>query len=128
MSQLKKLYNTAKSAKVGEEVTCPGCKTKFVKTSYQQAFCKTQGGIVCKDKYWNTVTPGKRNNTTRISAANAAYKKEVILPKIAEKRGFPDVETMLNHVDESDGSWEAHQANVENCEWCKMRPEYCQCD
>lgn len=34
------------------------------------------GGTVCKDRYWNTVTPEKFNNTTRISPANNAYMKK----------------------------------------------------
>jgi hypothetical protein len=78
--KIKERYRIAKQAKVGETVICPSCGTPFVKTHYQQAFCKTKGGTVCKDKYWNTVTPGKRNNTTRISPANAAYYENVILP------------------------------------------------
>lgn len=72
---MKFLYQKAKEAKVGEECFCPSCNTKFTKESYQQTFCKTKGGTVCKDKYWNTVTPSKRNNTTRISPANAAFKE-----------------------------------------------------
>ena len=73
MSKITTKYNAAKQAKVGQECTCPSCGTKFIKTNYQQAFCKSKGGTVCKDKYWNTVTPTKRNNTTRISPASAAY-------------------------------------------------------
>jgi len=71
--KLKATYNTAKAAKVGDTITCPSCGTVFIKESYQQAFCKTKGGTVCKDKYWNTVTPTKQNNTTRISPASAAW-------------------------------------------------------
>jgi len=73
MSNIKKLYKLAKSKKVGENVQCPSCGKSFIKTNYQQAFCKTKGGTVCKDKYWNTITPNKRNNTTRISPASAAW-------------------------------------------------------
>jgi len=71
--RLKERYNLNKSAKVGETCLCPSCCSEFIKTSYQQAFCKTKGGTKCKDRYWNTVTPNKRNNTTRISPASAAY-------------------------------------------------------
>lgn len=70
---MKKIYNLNKEAKVGDEIKCPSCKAKFIKKSYQQVFCKTKKGSKCKDKYWNTVTPTKRNNTTRISPANAAW-------------------------------------------------------
>jgi hypothetical protein len=40
---------------------------------YQQAFCKSRSGTKCKDKYWNTVDPNKRNNTTRISPASTKW-------------------------------------------------------
>jgi len=123
MSKIKQKYLTAKNAKVGETCVCPSCGTSFVKTSYQQVFCKTKGGTVCKDKYWNTVTPTKRNNVTRISPANRAYYLDVILPNEARERGYPDVETMLNDVDEGDEM----SASVENCEWCGLKPEYCRC-
>jgi len=69
---------TNKEAKVGDECICPSCGTKFIKETYQQVFCKTKGGTICKDKYWNTVTPQKRCNTTRISPANARYYEERI--------------------------------------------------
>lgn len=80
MSRLRERYKISKAAKVGTECTCPSCGTKFVKSNYQQAFCKVQGGTKCKDKYWNTVIPTKRCNTTRISPANAAYMNDVIIP------------------------------------------------
>lgn len=79
MKKIKEKYKKAKAAKVGDNCVCPSCGTGFTKTNYQQAFCKSKGKTVCKDKYWNTVTPEKRNNTTRISPANAnwmASKKE----------------------------------------------------
>jgi len=71
--KMKARYQLNKSSKVGESCICPSCGTQFVKNNYQQAFCKTKGGTVCKDKYWNTVTPEKRNNTTRISPANERW-------------------------------------------------------
>ena len=76
---MKLKYKANKKAAVGQECVCPSCGSKFIKSSYQQVFCKTKGGTVCKDRYWNTVTPGKRNNTTRISQANAKYYNNVIL-------------------------------------------------
>lgn len=42
-------YETNKSAKVGTEIVCPICKTKFVKRQWAQAFCCG----TCKDAYWN---------------------------------------------------------------------------
>jgi len=71
--KIKELYLTSKSAKVGSTCKCPSCGEEFVKTNYQQAFCKSKKGTICKDKYWNTVTPEKRNNTTRISPASARW-------------------------------------------------------
>jgi hypothetical protein len=70
---MKKQYKKNKAAKVGESLVCPSCSTSFVKSNYQQAFCKSKVGTFCKDKYWNTVTPNKRNNTTRISPASAIW-------------------------------------------------------
>lgn len=71
---MREAYRDAKSAKIGETCICPSCGSSFIKEHYQQAFCKVAGGTVCKDKYWNTVIPTKRNNTTRISPANQAWK------------------------------------------------------
>ena len=73
MSKLKILYKQSKSAKVGDKCICPSCKKIFIKTTYQQAFCKTKAGTKCKDYYWNNITPTKRNNTTRISPASARF-------------------------------------------------------
>lgn len=73
MSKLKAKYKSSKSAKVGDLCVCPSCNSDFIKEHYQQAFCKTKRGTKCKDKYWNTVTPTKRNNTTRISPASARW-------------------------------------------------------
>lgn len=79
---MKKTYNLNKTKKVGETCVCPSCGTNFIKETYQQTFCKTKGGSICKDKYWNTVTPTKRNNTTRISPASKRY-----ISKQIEERG-----------------------------------------
>lgn len=73
MKNIEVIYNTNKLNKVGSICKCPSCGTEFIKQSYQQAFCKTKKGTKCKDKYWNTVTPEKRNNTTRISPANLNF-------------------------------------------------------
>lgn len=73
---MKQKYKTSKSAKVGDTCICPSCGSSFTKTNYQQAFCKTKGGTICKDKYWNIVIPHKRNNTTRISPASKRWTAE----------------------------------------------------
>ncbi len=74
--KIRDRYKLNKDAKVGEELTCPSCGTSFVKSNYQQAFCKSKSGTECKDKYWNTVTHTKRNNQTRISPASARFMAE----------------------------------------------------
>jgi len=71
--KLRDRYKLNKETKVNESCICPSCNTEFIKTNYQQAFCKSKTGTKCKDKYWNTVIPEKRNNTTRISPANARW-------------------------------------------------------
>lgn len=76
MKKIKEKYSKAKSAKVGQECVCPSCGTTFTKTNYQQAFCKSKSGTKCKDRYWNTITPEKRNNTTRISPASARWTQQ----------------------------------------------------
>jgi hypothetical protein len=69
----KKHYKANREAKMGQTIVCPSCGTVFVKTAYNQIFCKSKSGTICKDKYWNTVTPQKRCNTTRISPASQAW-------------------------------------------------------
>lgn len=89
---MKSQYKHNKNAKVGDECICPSCGNKFIKEHYQQAFCKTKGGTICKDKYWNTVTPQKRCNTTRISPASrrwSEYKEELEMKReISESDGL----------------------------------------
>jgi hypothetical protein len=92
---IKETYKLAKSKKVGDRVVCPACGIVFIKEFYQQTFCRTKGGSICKDKYWNTVIPTKRNNTTRISPANARYYEEHIEPN----QNFDD-----------DMGWDAHKS------------------
>lgn len=76
--KMRECYLKNKESRVGDICTCPSCGTVFVKETYHQSFCKTRGGTKCKDKYWNTVTPQKRCNTTRISPANQRYYENVI--------------------------------------------------
>lgn len=99
---LKTLYEKAKNAKVGETVFCPSCGKSFEKTNYQQAFCKSKEGTICKDFYWNNVTPTKRNNTTRISPANAAFYAANIEP-LKNDNGWPF------GVDEGPEGWDGHK-------------------
>jgi predicted choloylglycine hydrolase len=96
---LKERYQLNKTIKVGVECVCPSCNTKFIKSSYQQVFCKSKNGTICKDKYWNTVDPKKRNNTTRISPASQRWLNK------QEKRIY---DRRYNDFDD-DPSWDAHK-------------------
>ena len=50
MAKRKKgLYRSNKEAKVGDQIECPICHTKFTKIQYSQAFCSPH----CKDVFWN---------------------------------------------------------------------------
>lgn len=73
MKKLKSKYELNKSKGIGEEISCTVCNKTFKKKTKQQAFCGSRGDTKCKDKYWNTVDPSKRNNTTRISPASSRY-------------------------------------------------------
>lgn len=129
MKKIEKAYQAVKSAKVGSDCKCPSCGSLFTKTSYQQAFCKTKSGTVCKDKYWNTVTPNKRNNTTRISPASAAFMAKNDTPVVL---GYGDSQRKIDQEDrenldlEYDGGWESHDANTGRCEFCNCI--ICRCD
>ena len=75
------VYVFNKKAKTGTELVCPTCRRKFIKNSYQQAFCSQPGQKKrkCKDKYWN-----------RIKFWNDEGKVEALLEKIDEmKYGLP---------------------------------------
>lgn len=100
---MKAVYESNKKIVVGGVCQCPSCGTSFEKTHYQQAFCKSKAGTICKDYYWNNVTPSKRNNTTRISPANAAFKE-----KIREQREDSFMFNMRG-MDDDDPSWDAHK-------------------
>jgi hypothetical protein len=131
--KLKERYKLNKEAKVGTECICPSCGATFVKGSYQQVFCKSKTGTKCKDKYWNTVDPNKRNNTTRFSPASLAYMARFNNPRAyeskeqrAERLGFYDVEDMENYDGSFDGSWDAHDCHTEPCDICG-RLVNCEC-
>ena len=101
--KIKQRYKINKSSKVGEEIQCPSCGTKFIKNNYQQAFCKSRSGTKCKDKYWNTVTPEKRNNTTRISPASKAFMASRLEHRSDFRIGYDDVHPFSS---EALGQWE----------------------
>jgi len=73
ITKMKECYNTNKDSSKGSLCSCPSCNTEFTKGFYQQIFCKSKPGTQCKDKYWNTVDPKKRCNTTRISPASRRF-------------------------------------------------------
>jgi hypothetical protein len=98
VEKLKKAYEKAKNARVGERCICPSCETPFTKGSYQQVFCKTKAGSKCKDFYWNNVIETKRKNVERISPANESF----VLGRQYDRVGFDQ------NIDD-DQSWEAHK-------------------
>lgn len=100
LSKLQTRYRFVESAKVGEDVECPSCRTIFTKKRSQQRFCTSKPGTQCKDYFWNHITPIKRNNTTRISPANDAYmrKHQIGKYKVEREVDFDD-----------DQSWDAHK-------------------
>ncbi len=116
--KLKILYNISKSAKVGDSVKCPSCKTVFIKSSYQQVFCKTKPKTQCKDFYWNNVIETKRNNVTRISPTNAAFQNN-------EQR-IADREDRLYNELNFEGGGQDGNIQVDRCEWCGYIN--CRCD
>jgi len=119
IQSLKVLYKKAKDSNVGAEVKCPSCGTSFVKVHYQQAFCKSKGKTVCKDNYWNNVTPSKRNNKTRISPASAVYMMENpryyhtsegyrIIDGVAYDE-FDEPMYVVDEMMDDDQGWDAHK-------------------
>ena len=59
----KERYIVAQAAKVGTDIHCPVCNKLHIKTTYHKIFDKNgkkQKGGNCKDKYWNTVDPKRR--------------------------------------------------------------------
>lgn len=54
---MKERYDLNENYKAGETVHCPMCETQFSKKTYNHRFCSTS----CKDEYWNTLKPERRN-------------------------------------------------------------------
>lgn len=92
----KKLNSTAP---IGATCICPSCGESFIKKYSQQAFCRTKPSTQCKDKYYNTVDPKKRNNTTRISPASDAYMRKNGIGIYREE----------SHLFDDDMGWDAHK-------------------
>lgn len=124
---LKDLYKLAKDAKVGETVRCPSCLVPFEKTNYQQAFCKFLDGTVCKDNYWNNVTPTKRNNKTRISPASLNWLAKNDKPAVY---GYGDSQREIDRQDRLDEELncgdDGLDVTVERCQWCECLR--CRCE
>ena len=97
VSTMKSRYRSNKEKTLYSECTCPSCGTVFQKERRNQVFCRTKGGTICKDKYWNTVDPKKRNNTTRISPASRKY--------LERKRSYKEFEDDHPFSSEALGQW-----------------------
>lgn len=61
IKQAQDRYDTNVKAKVGDTICCPSCGRNFKKKSYQQKFHSTK----CKDIYWNSVDPIRRERAQR---------------------------------------------------------------
>ena len=126
---MKVVYQSNKKCSVGAICQCPSCGTSFVKSNYQQAFCKSKGGSVCKDNYWNNVTPSKRNNKNRISPASAFFLLKNDTPVVV---GYGDSQRAIDKEDREnnelnfEGGGQGGNVYVERCEWCKCIN--CRCD
>lgn len=54
-AEMRRLYDRAREAAVGERIRCPGCGKRFRKRYHQQKFCRSRGRGNCKDYYHNSV-------------------------------------------------------------------------
>lgn len=112
--KIKLRYELNKKASIKEKLICPSCQKSFIKEYYQQAFCRNKSKTKCKDKYWNTVTPEKRVNTTRISPASASY------------MAFHAITISRNNFDINDiHQYEDDNCHVERCRFCKSYDCFC---
>lgn len=57
------IYHINAAKKVKDECICPSCGASFIKSSYQQKFCKSKnrGKSSCKDFFHNFVNPSRIN-------------------------------------------------------------------
>jgi len=65
---MRSAYDAAKAAKVGSMIHCPTCRKRFLKRSYQQAFCRNKGRGNCKDRFHNTVSETRRERAIAFSS------------------------------------------------------------
>lgn len=70
IKQAKARYEVNLSKKVGEICCCPSCGKDFKKKTYQQKFHAKR----CKDIYWNSVDPVRRERATLFSQLKPKYK------------------------------------------------------
>ena len=131
IEEMKAIYQENQKASNSTECTCPSCKTKFIKKSYQQVFCKTKTWTKCKDKFWNSVTLGKRNNTTRISPASFAFQSVRVWNQLDSNFHFHkqkdlDKEDLEEMSLNEDSSWEWHWCTTARCDFCWCLK--CRCD
>ena len=53
-------YNIIKAAPKGTRCTCPGCGKIITKNAYNTIFCSNKGPHNCKDRFWTSVRPERR--------------------------------------------------------------------
>lgn len=49
-------------------IRCPTCGKRFLKRSYQQAFCRNKGKRNCKDRFHNLVSETRREQAIAFSS------------------------------------------------------------
>lgn len=54
--RMRKMYEKASAAEIGDIIPCPGCAHEHEKEYYNQKFCKER----CKDFYHNVTDPERR--------------------------------------------------------------------
>jgi len=127
--QMIAVYKMCDLTKVGGEMRCPGCGEIIIKKTYQHKFCGQQ----CKDRYWNTVDPRKKNRKN----SSSHYRKYNVGEKsyasrlgdaAAIKQGYPSYDDMIEAEAMDDPSWESGGGvYVERCSRCGMAYEHCRC-
>lgn len=125
---MRMVYAACKETNIGQTMTCPGCGKEIIKSSYHHTFCDQ----TCKDRYWNTIDPKKKNRKhprSHYNKYNVGEKSYAVRLGDADalRRGYPSHADMIDSHLDDDGSWDAHQGHVEPCEWCGMMPQYCRC-
>ena len=89
-------YN--EKAKVGGEIQCISCETKFIKKLPNHKFC---GDLQCKDAFWNKIDCRKRNRNGKNGSSLST--KEIEINKRLSNNSS-DKESYINEYEWNDWS------------------------